>query len=218
MTDPPGIDIRAALTRALSLPTAETLWRLRADLLERGLPPDAGVWAVIDEFRRYLDQLATSTSSREYSHLASKLDVAAVGGVVLEQAFESRGGGDLGFRILSGLLSEGLMVLATRQHVKAWEGELAAVYRSAAWYLYGELWRWAERKKPDLPAAERRRLLDALFEPVHSTQTGGFYKAVLLGHLFQMLLVSYLMDDAAFTVGANLRGGIGTTAGDSSRR
>jgi hypothetical protein len=216
VSDSTEIDIRAALTRALSSPTPETLWRLRADLLERGLPPEARVWSVLGEFQGFLDRLATSTSSREYSHLASKLDVAAVGGVVLEQAFESRGREDLGFRILSGLLSEGLMVLATRQHVKAWEGELAAVYRSAAWYLYGELWRWAERKKPDLPAAERRRLLDALFDPVHSKETGGFYKAVLLGHLFQLILVSYLMDDAACTEAADLRSGAGSGAADRS--
>ena len=28
-----------------------------------------------------------------------------------------------------------LMILATRQHVRAWEGELESVYRSAAWFL-----------------------------------------------------------------------------------
>ena len=65
-------------------------------------------------------------------------------------------------RLLGALLSEGLMVLATRQHVKAWEGELSAVYRAAAWYLYDELWRWAAGLKPDLSAADRRRLLDRL--------------------------------------------------------
>ncbi len=216
MSDPAEIDIRGALTRALSPPTAETLWRLRADLLQRGLPPDTRVWRVLGEFQGYLDRLATSTSSREYSHLASKLDIAAVGGVVLEQAFESRRGGDLGFRILSGLLSEGLMVLATRQHVKAWEGELAAVYRSAAWYLYGELWRWAEQRKPDLPAAERRRLLDALFEPVRSPETGGFYKAVLLGHLFQLLLVAYVVGEMEFPVAARGGSGVGRGPGGKS--
>lgn len=215
MSGPAEIDIRGAVTRALSSPTAETLWRLRGDLLEHGLPPEAEVWAVLGEFQVYLDRLATSTSSREYSHLASKLDVAAVGGVILEQALESKGGEDLGLRILSGLLSEGLMVLATRQHVKAWEGELAAVYRSASWYLYGELWRWAERKKPGLPAAERRRLLDALFDPVRSPETGGFYKAVLLGQLFQLLLVSCLMGDAGDAVRADLRNGL--AAGDRRR-
>ena len=44
----------------------------------------------------------------------------------------------------------------------------SAVYREAAWYLYGELWRWAESKKPDLAPAARRRLLDRLLGPVHA--------------------------------------------------
>jgi hypothetical protein len=84
------------------------------------------------------------------------------------------------------------MVMATRQHVKAWEGELSAVYRAAAWYLFGELWHWAARLKPDLSPAERRRLLDRLLFPALSAETGGATKAVLLGLLFQVLVLHHL--------------------------
>jgi hypothetical protein len=189
------MSIQDAVTRAVSSPSAEDLWRLRAELLEAGLPAEAGVWRVLEEFQRFLDQLATSTSSREYSHLASKLDISAVGGVVLEHVLESDQAQDLAMRLFTGLLSEGLMIAATRQHVKAWEGELAAVYRSAGWYVYEEMWRWAEERKPELPARERRRLLDRLLEPVRSAETDGFSKAVLLGLLFQLLLLSRLSRD-----------------------
>lgn len=184
--------IRDALEKALSSPSAGDLWRLRAELLEAGLPPESRVWPVLDEFQRFLDELATSTSSREYSELASRLDVGAVSGVLLDHALSESEAEELALRLVTGLLSEGLMVLATRQHVKAWEGEAAAVHRGAAWYLYGELWRWAERLKPDLPAAERRRLLDSLFAPVRSDEATGFTKAVLLGLMFQILLLSHL--------------------------
>jgi hypothetical protein len=187
---------RGTLGRVLRSPSPGDLWSLRAGLLEAGLPPDARTWAVIDEFRRFLDQLATGTSSREYSHLASKLDIGAVGGVVLEQLLEVEDAEELALRLLTGLLSEGLMVLATRQHVKAWEGELAAVYADAAWFLYGELWRWAERSKPDLPATERRRLMDTLLGPVRASETPGFHKAVIVGLLFQVLLVSHVASEA----------------------
>jgi hypothetical protein len=186
--------MRDTVLRALASPTAGDLWRLRAELLEAGLPADARVMAVLGEFQSFLDHLATSTSSREYSEMASKLDIGAVGGVVLEQMLESRSGDDLALRLFTGALSEGLMVLATRQHIKAWEGELAAVYRGAAWYLYEELWRWAERKKPELSSGERRRLLDGLLAPVHSSEGDGPSKAVLLGLLFQLLLLSYLSE------------------------
>ena len=188
--------IRETLGRVLRTPNAADQWRLRAELLVAGLPADARAWAVIEEFRGFLDQLATRTSSREYSHLASKLDISAVGGVVFEQLLEIKDAQELALRLLTGLLSEGLMVLATRQHVKAWEGELDAVNANAAWVLYGELWRWAERSKPDMAPGERRRLLDVLLAPVRTAETPGFQKAVIVGLLFQVLLVSHVTSEA----------------------
>jgi hypothetical protein len=191
-----SMSIREPLERVLAAPTADDLRKLRAEMLAEGHPRESRTWTVVEEFHGYLDQLVTSTTSREYSELASKLDISAVGGVVLEQMIEHEGPGDLALRFLTGLLSEGLMVAATRQHVKAWEGELSAVYRRTAWYLYGEMWRWTEQRTPRLSGAERRVLLDRLFEPVHSTDASGFSKAVLLGLLFQVLLAAYFSEEA----------------------
>jgi hypothetical protein len=190
------MSIREPLERVLAAPTAADLRRLRSEMLASGYPHESRTWCVVEEFHRYLDQLSTSTTSREYSELASKLDIGAVGGVVLEQLIEHEGPEDLALRFLTGLLSEGLMVAATRQHVRAWEGELSAVHRGAAWFLYGEMWRWTQRRNPRLPGGERRVLLDRLFEPVHSADGSGFSKAVLLGLLFQLLLVAYFSEEA----------------------
>jgi hypothetical protein len=190
------MEIRDALKNVLTAPEVKGLWTLRAELLETGLPEESKVWSVVDEFQRFLDELATSSTSREYSELASKLDISAIGGVVLENVIEKDGAEELGLRLLAGLLSEGLMVAATRQHVKAWGAELDAVYRRSAWFLYGELWQWARELKPDLPAGERRRLLDRLLAPVHSEETSGLSKATLIGLLFQVLLLSYLSREA----------------------
>lgn len=184
--------VHEALTRALRSPTADDLWRLRAELLQAGLTRESRALRVLDEFHDFLDRLATSTSSRDYSNLASKLDIGAVGGVVLEQVLESGKAEDLALRLFTGMLSEGLMMLATRQHVRAWEGELSSVYRGAAWFIYEEMWHWAAQRKPDLPPRERRQLLDRLLQPVHSEEAGGFSKALLLGLLFQLLLLSHL--------------------------
>ena len=186
--------MRTALAKVLTSPTAEDLRRLRADMLEAGVRAESRVWSVVSEYHGFLDEVATSSSSRDYSQLASLMDVSAISGVLVENILETADAGEMGNRILTGLLTEGLMVLATRQHVKAWEGELTAVYRSAAWYLYGELWSWAEEQKPELDAGERRRLLDRLMEPVHDPKTRGLVKAVLLGRLFQLLLVSHLAE------------------------
>ncbi len=178
-----------AVARLLTAPAAEDLWRLRGDLLEKGVARGAAVWGVVDAFQRYLDTLATSTSSRDYSELASLLDISAVGGVLLENALETRTCQELAERVFTGALSEGLMVLATRQHVKAWEQELCVVYREGAWFLYQELWAWAEEQNPSLPAAERRKLLDGLLAPVLDPEVRGLAKAALVGRLFQLLLV-----------------------------
>ena len=190
------MSIREPLERVLAAPTAADLRRLRSEMLASAYPRESRTWCVVEEFHRYLDQLGTSTTSREYSELASKLDIGAVGGVVLEQLIEHEGPEDLALRFLTGVLSEGLMVAATRQHVKAWEGELSAVHRGAAWFLYGEMWRWTERRNPKLSGAERRVLLDRLFEPVHASEVSGFARAVLLGLLFQLLLAAYFSEEA----------------------
>ena len=184
--------LRDVASNVLTSPTPAGLWELRSRLLEVGVPGGDPVWGIVGEFHGFLDALGTGSSSREYSELASKLDIGAVGGVVVEQLLESEDPAEASMRLLSAVLSEGLMVLATRQHVKAWEGELSAVFRSAAWYLYGELWHWAERLKPDLAPAERRELLDRLLSPAISAEADGGSKAVLLGLLFQVLVLHHL--------------------------
>jgi len=187
--------LREALAKTLTCPTTENLWCLRAELLEAGVPPGARVWAVIGEYQRFLEQVRTSTASRHYSELASKLDIGSISGVVIERFLEPQGARELALSLISGIVSEGLMILATRQHVKAWEEGLGSVCEGAAWFLYEELWRWTQEKKPELDAAERRRLLDLLFKPICATSAGGFSRSVLIGSLFQLLLASSVADE-----------------------
>ena len=188
------MSIREALRDTLSCPTTEGLWRLRAELLETCVPPESRVWAVINEYLRFLEQVRTGTASRHYSDLASKLDVGSISGVILERFLEPQNASQLALSLISGILSEGLMILATRQHVRAWEEGLGSVCTSSAWFLYEEMWRWTQKKKPDLPPAERRRLLDLLFKPICAAESGGFSRAVVIGTLFQLLLVSEVSD------------------------
>ena len=182
--DPPN-----ALIQVLTSPTPDALWNLRADLLEEGVAPDGPIFEIICEFRTYLDRFATSTSSRDLNHLASKLDIGAIGGVVLEQLFESPDSKELAMRVLTGGISEGLMVLASRQYVRAAEGELAALFRDTAWTLYHRLWRWTTEANPELESSERRQLLDRITEPLRDTQAPSAIKAILAGRLYQVLLL-----------------------------
>jgi hypothetical protein len=186
------MSIPEALATALSSSTAEALWQLRAELLAEQVPPSSRVFDLLGEYHRFLDQIARATSSRNYSDLASKLDIGSISGVIVERLLEPQSARELAVSLLTGAMSEGLMVWATRQHVKAWEQGLESVYRDAAWFLYAELWRWAEERKPELAPRERRRLLEGLLRPVLARETPGFSKALLLGRLFQLLLLSYL--------------------------
>ena len=179
-----------SLALVLAAPSAETVWRFRGDLLAAGTPPDGRLLTLLGAFHDYLDRLATGMSSRDYSQLASKLDISAISGVILERLAEESGSPKLGLNLVAGAISEGLMALATRQHVKAWEGELAAVHRAAAWVLYDELWRWSVGRNPEIDAIERRRLLDQLLAPALDSAQPGLLRAALICRLFQILIAA----------------------------
>ncbi len=191
------MSLRKGLADALTHPTPEALWGLMGDLLEAGIPAEGRVWRVIEEYQKFLQHILTGAASRHYSDLASKLDIGSITGVVVDRFLESKDARSLARSMLSGILSEGLMVLATRQHVKAWEESLGAVCTGASWFLYEELWYWAQEKKPELPAGERRLMLDNLFRPLCAREGAGASKAVLIGSLFQLLLLSYALDEIA---------------------
>jgi len=190
------VPVHESLGLLLAAPSAETVWRLRGELLAAGRTPDERVFALLAAFHDYLDRLATGMSSRDFSHLASKLDISAISGVILERLAEQDSPADLALNLVSGALSEGLMVLATRQHVRAWEGELAAVHRSAAFALYQELWRWSADRSPKLDPAERRRLLDDLVAPAVDPNRPPLVRATLICRLFQLLIASEVSAEA----------------------
>jgi hypothetical protein len=181
----------------LTAPSADAVWRLRGDLLASGMPPDGRLPELLGAFHDYLDRLATGMSSRDYSQLASKLDISAISGVILERLAEVSDSPKLGLNLVAGAVSEGLMALATRQHVKAWEGELAAVHRSAAWMLFDELWLWSAERNPEVEAPQRRELLDRLLAPALDKKQPGLLRAALICRLFQILIASALMREGS---------------------
>ena len=122
------------------------------------------------------------------------MDVGSFGGMVAADLIEAEDSAELARRLLAGALTEGLAVLATRQHVKAWRGELASVFRDAAWTLYDELWRWAADRKPELAPAERSRLIDQLLAPVHDERIEPSQNALLVCSLFALLIVEAVAD------------------------
>jgi len=184
-----------SLTEVLTQPSPDGLWRLRADLLEMGSEDDSRPLAIVDAFHHFLNQLVASSSAREYSHLASILDMAAVAGVAVQNLMDEQDSDEWWRRFVVGAFSEGMMLLAARQYVKAWDEELRSDYNAASWYLAQEYWRLSCDLQPELTPAKRRELVDQLFGPIVDDQVDGMAKVGLIVRLFQILLVARLRMD-----------------------
>ena len=154
---------------------------------------------VLDHFYHFLNELVATSTAREYSHFASLLDMAAVGGIVLESFIGEKNSEDFWKRLLLGAVSEGMMVLAARQYVKAWEQEMKANYNSAAWYLSQEYWKLSAELRPDLTSEVRQGLTKDLIAPIQADNVEGIVKAGVIVRLFQLLLFARLRFDGLKT-------------------
>jgi hypothetical protein len=153
---------------------------------------DSRALAILDAFYHFLNKLVASSTAREYSHFASILDMVAVAGVAVQNLMDEEDSEEWWRRFVVGAISEGMMVLAARQYVKAWEEGMRANYNAAAWYLAQEYWSLSADLQPALSAGKRRELVEQLFAPVASAEVDGTLKAGLLVRLFQVLLVARL--------------------------
>ena len=183
------------LGRLLVEPSPSDLLALQTRLLAVDADParaDAACHALelSREFYGYLSELEAKLGARQYSELASLLDIGAVGAVALENLTEA--GESLKQRILLGGLSEVLMVLASRQYVKAWGREMEPIHMRAVWFLRAELWRLSIAGRPDIGAEERAALVDGLLAPALESDAPDEVRLALLGRLFQILLIIHL--------------------------
>jgi hypothetical protein len=184
-----------ALLIVLTAPDPAALRCLQGDLLQSELPLSPETWQVLADFHDYLVSIVARTTSREYSHLASMLDMGAVGIVALQHVMNARGEEDFWWTFLLSALSEGLMITAARQYVKAWEGEMAAVHEQAAWKIQQAFWRISKALRPQLDPAERREYLDQLIAPLYNNDLNSTLRAILLIRFFQVLLLARLYLD-----------------------
>lgn len=191
------MELETSLSQVLIQPTPDALWSLRADLLALADRLPAGRRAetdwtqeIVREFHSYLAELRSKMTAREYSQLASRMDMGSVGLLAVQDVVSERE------RLLESLflggLSEGLMVLATLQYVKAWEAETALAHSQAVWWLFGGLWRLSSEFHPHMVAEERRKLIDGLLAPARAEETQPAVKVTLLARLFQALLLASL--------------------------
>ena len=183
------MELRPVIQQILTAPTPAVLWELYGRLLAAGADPS--LIELVGAFNHYLCDLQSKATARQYSELASMLDIGAVGGVAVENLI----GGDsqhLLQRFLVGMASESLMVAASRQYIKGWQSELHSAHCQAAWFLARELWRISAEMQPDLPAEERLAHINRLLAPARDPDIRNEVKAVFLGWLFQIVLLRKL--------------------------
>jgi len=187
------LNLQEAIQPILTLPTPEALIALQGALLALDGERKAKEHAleVTGRFFTYLSDLKSKITSRNYSEMASRLDIGAVGAVALENILTTDSK-DLWKGLSLGGIAEGLMVAASRQYIKGWEAETALVHSQAAWYLAEALWRTSSEMQPELQPQERWEAIQNLLAPAHDPDVPAPQKALLLGRIFQLLLITYL--------------------------
>jgi len=186
------MDSQKALVNVLTSPTPEALWNLRGELIEAGFSDRSHAMLTLDVFFHFLNDLTASSTARQYSHFASILDMAAVAGVAIQNLMNEEGSGEWWRRFIVGAASEGLMVLAARQYVKAWEEEMNVAYNAAAWNLAQSYWQLSAELRPELSTDLRWRLVNELISPIRDDEVEGLVKAGLIVRYYQVLLLSWI--------------------------
>jgi hypothetical protein len=180
------------IDRIAHSPTPGDLWKLHGTLLAclEGQPGAELILNVTREFYLYLAELRSKMTSRHYNELASRLDIASVGVLALQDILTEHE--HQAKSLLVGGIGEGLMILASRQYVKAWEQELKSVHQSAAWTLYDALWNLSTQYQPDLATDERLALIETTLAPAVDEDAPFDTRLILLLRLFQVSLLLLL--------------------------
>lgn len=183
--------LEEAVRQVVSRPTPDALVDLQGAILALGKagPSVDQALDVAGHFYSYLSELQSKLSARNYSELASRLDISAIGAVAVENLLAARDE-ELWQRMLMGALSEVLMVVASRQYIKGWSIETDLVHRQVAWYLTGALWQASSTTQADAPVEARWQAISALLAPVRAPDVAPETKAVLVGRIFQILLLA----------------------------
>ncbi|MDX1613528.1 MAG: hypothetical protein R3300_04405 [Candidatus Promineifilaceae bacterium] len=194
----PSVPFTEALLAVLARPRPTNIWHLRSIMVSGGLQPSDDLWKTLGAFHEFLSTLMASGAARKYSEFAAQLDMAAIGGVALQNLVHQRDSEAWLPRLLLAVGSEGLMVTAARQYVRAWDEEMQASYRTAAWSLSDAFWLLSTALQPRLSIGKRWAMIDKLVDPLRNEAESGLFKAGLAVRLYQILLLAQLKQTGWF--------------------
>lgn len=181
-------NLAQSLQTVLRQPGPATLVALQEALLAEVTPSAQRDRSLVlaRHFHHYLVELQSRLTARQYSELASWLDITAVGLVAFEDLI--RGTASSWRDLLIGLASEGLMAVGSRQYIKAWNVEVGPIHEEATWSLREALWQLSEETQPDLSSTQRLEAMRGAL-PEGLSHASHSERAAVLGRLFQTLLL-----------------------------
>lgn len=177
--------------RVLTEPSPDVLWALHPHLLALDGAAAQATRDIAHKFYAYLTCVHSKLSSRQYSALAATLAAGSVGTLSVQEVFRAlqMNRASVLHHLLVGGVAQGLEILSTRQHIKAWEMEFAFMHEDVVWTLYDQWWALSVETQPDITFDERRALVDVLVAPVRDTALGSAVRVAMALRLFQLLLL-----------------------------
>ena len=191
MIDPAPAALRSSLELLLANPTSDDLWQFQKALLVVGGPESTRARGVARAFQSCLRTLESKSASRTASRWGAVLGTAAVASVSLPEMRDrqERGLGELLELALPAVLEVGAAI----QSAQAWEIEAGLIYDEFAWFLYEELWDISLSVRTELTAAERRRRIDEVIDPLLDPGRPDMDRATLVVDVFRSVLAARVL-------------------------
>lgn len=183
------------LPRVLIEPTPDLLWRLHPHLLAFDTPEAESAREVARTFYAYLNCVKSKLTSKQYSTFAAVFAAGAVSTFAVQEIVEAlRDDPQNAIRhLLVGGVAQGLEVLGTLQHIKAWETEFAVSHEDVIWVLYEHFWKLSAETQPELDVEARHALIDSLLGAVGRDDLENSARVMMVIKLFQVLLLIRLV-------------------------
>ena len=183
--------LRQLAVRVLTQPTAADLWDLQKGLLAHGGEDAVQARRVVRAFHACLRTMESKAASRTASRWGAILGTAAVGTTSLPE-LSDRQGRELR-ELVEGALPAFLEVGASIQTARAWEIDAQLIYDEFAWFLYEELWDVSMTAHPELTDDDRRERIDAVLDPILSSDLPDDDRAALVVDVFRSVLAARLV-------------------------
>lgn len=183
--------LETIVQRILAEPAPEDLWALQPLLLASESPAAPPAYEVAQSFHRYLVNVRSKLTSKEYSLLGAALAATSIGIIAVRDLLDSATNdrAHLLQNALAGGLAGATEGFATLQHVRAWETEFGSVHDEALWDLYAILWRLSVEGRADQAPETRHTLIEQLLAPARSNELDGLARMAYLIRLYQIALL-----------------------------